>query len=578
MMKKILNAILTLILFVIKEVASFCIKMILLLFVLTIVFVGIMKYQAGKEEIRYSKDYTYIEIDMGMQFVETSPNLIKEILEPSLSYWNFNELLKEVEKDQEIEGLIFNVDGITLNLAQIEEVGKIIKRISKKKKIHMYSTSFDKNSYMFASYGTEIFMPPAESATSNLTGYNIEIPYYKRLLEKLLIDINVISIGEYKSFGENLTRNKMSQASEENTRTLLNGKYSLFLERVSKGRKIKIETLGLEIEKGNFALATPFYLKEKGIIDKCEYYYNFIKKIGKKNIVGIKEYEKKLLSRREMKLVNRENNLKKLGLIVLSGEINEDSILGKDEKKITVSNAIELFDIAFNDNSIEGIILRIDSPGGSALASELIQNMILTNKNKPVYVSIGSVAASGGYYIATAGDKIYLNKESVTGSIGVVSIIPDISKLLNKIGIDNTVLKNSELGDVYSLKQPMTEIRREKLIQSNLKVYEEFKSRVAVSRKLTIENVEKISKGRVYLGKEAVKIGLADGILDYEGVVKKLATDLSLQEYRVERIQRQNIGINVKNYLNVYPSFKLNENLEKFNKTLFLYNPKKLYF
>ncbi len=294
---------------------------------------------------------------------------------------------------------------MTLNLAQIEEVGMIIKKISETKEVYMHSTSFNKNNYMFASYGNKILMPPTMSAVSNLTGYNIEISYYKRLLEKLLIDVNVISIGEYKSFGENLTRNEMSKETEENTRLILDGKYSLFLKRISEARKIKIEKLMTEVEKGNFALATPFYLKEERMIDDYEYYYNFIKKIGKNNIIDLEEYGREKSSEKIIEMSKREKKIGDIGLIVLSGEIKNSSGAQESERDITILNTIELFEAAFNDDSIKGIVLRIDSSGGSALASELVQNMILTNKNKPVYISVGSVAASGGYYIATAGDK-----------------------------------------------------------------------------------------------------------------------------------------------------------------------------
>ena len=195
--------------------------------------------------------------------------------------------------------------------------------------------------------------------------------------------------------------------------------------------------------------------------------------------------------------------------------------------------------------------MRINSPGGSALASNIINRKIKeVGKEKPVYVSIGGVAASGGYYIAVAGDKIYAEKESLTGSIGVVSLIPNFKELLGKIDINVEVVKKGEYSDLFSLSKEFTEKDEEKIYASSLKVYSEFLDVVAHGRKLDRNYVHSIAQGKVWLGEEGKELGLVDGIGGLETTISSLAKDLDLVDYMsVEIVEEEKIDSIIKGYL-----------------------------
>ncbi|MGL5125830.1 MAG: S49 family peptidase [Fusobacteriaceae bacterium] len=562
-MKKIINFLKTVTLFLLREIASFFIKATLLAGVIAILIFSIYKYQQNKKMNHFEKDYSYVEIDLGVNYSEKGQGMVKNFLEPSLDYWTLLNSLKKMEKDESLMGVLVKTDNLQLNPAQIQEVGEALEKVGMRKKVYMHSTGWDRNSYLLGTYGETLVMPGTASATSNLTGYNVDIPYFKRILEKILIQIAVINIGDYKSFGENFIAEEMSSYAKENTETILEEKFNYFVETVAEKRKIEKETLRKDLKDGIFASVVPNELLKNNLIDSEEFYYELKKDLSKDKIIDLNDYI-------EIK-TEKENAVKdKLGVIVLSGEISET--LGVRGEGITSEKTIALLEKAFKNESIKGVVLRIDSPGGSALTSEIIHNMLIENKNKPVYISVGGVAASGGYYIATGGDKIYFNKESVTGSIGVVSLIPDISKLKKKIGIDSTVLKNGELGNLYSISEPMDAKRKEVLQKSNLAVYKEFKQRVATARKMGVEEVEKIAGGRVYLGESAVKINLGDGIKTFEEVVDTLAQNLNLETYEIEIIDEEDLKQEIRGYLGFFGMKNIFEKFsEKIYKPMFIY-------
>lgn len=564
-MKKIINFFKSLLLFLLREIASFFIKTALFITVVLILGIGFYQYQQKKNLTELQRDYSYVEIDLGKNYSEENQGVVKNFLEPSLDYWTLLKSLKNMEKDEKLVGVLVKTDNLQLNPAQIQEIGEGLEKVGARKKVYIYSTGWNRNSYLLASYGETLVMPKTASATSILTGYNIDISYYKRVLEKLFLGVTVINIGDYKSFGENLVSNEMSSYAKENSKNILDERFNYFVETVSKKRRLDKEILREELTSGVYAASTPFELLEKKLIDITEYYYQLKKELAKDKIIELNEYVA-IKNREENSLKNRD----KIGVIVLSGEISEG--IGMRGEGITSEKTIALLEKAFQSNEIKGVVLRIDSPGGSALTSEIIQNMLIKNKNKPVYVSVGGVAASGGYYIATGGDKIYFNRESVTGSIGVVSLIPDISKLKDIVGIDTTVLKNGELGNLYSISEPMDEKRKENLYRSNLKVYEEFKERVAQSRKISIEGVERIAGGKVYLGETGVKIALGDGIKTFEDVVQTLARDLNLETYELERLDEEDLKKEIKGYLGFFQIKNiLNLFSQKIYKPMFLY-------
>ena len=256
-----------------------------------------------------------------------------------------------------------------------------------------------------------------------------------------------------------------------------------------------------------------------------------------------------------MRDVNSNN---KIALIYAEGTILMGEEKGSFGNLITPNKIISELEKAKKDRDIKGIVLRINSPGGSALASNIINHKIReVSKEKPIYISIGGVAASGGYYMAAGGDKIFAEKESVTGSIGVVSLIPNFNELMKKIDINVESVKKGEYSDLFSLTKEFTAEDEEKIYASSVKVYSEFLDVVAQGRKLDRNYVHTIAQGKVWLGQEGKELGLVDELGGLENTISSLAKDLRLENYSiVEVVENDKLDTILKGYLPFKAFFK----------------------
>lgn len=517
------------------------------------IIASIYQYREQASLAKKNINYEYVEIDMSSKFKEGEISPLDEVMGEGISYFDFINNLEKIKSNSRVKGLIFKLDNFSLTRAQSEEVGKIVEEISKTKEVYSYSTGFNRASYYFAANSNKIFMPGTSSATSNIGTYSVELPFYKRIADKAGVKFTVVHMGAYKSFGENLVSTSMSEFSKENTLNILNKSFDEFLESVSIKRGIEKNALEKKIIDGELISAIPDELLENKLIDSKIYYEDFKETIGSKKIIPYLDY-KDLIERKPLISVSYKEKKDKIALIFLDGEITEDSAPTKSGS-ITETTTIELLDKAFKDKDVKGIVLRVNSPGGSALVSDIIHEKIKNGKKeKPVYISMGSVAASGGYYISSAGDRIFVNKNTVTGSIGVVSIIPNFEEIAKKIGVDMNILQKGEKQNIYSLFQPVDDTRINTLLKSNERVYNEFKGHVAEGRRMSLEKVEKVAQGRVWTGKDAVSNGLADEIASLPEVIVKLATKLNLEKenYEIDIIERGDMKGEIKGYLKLF--------------------------
>lgn len=522
----------------------------LLMFALVVYAVGkIISIETKKKPVDFG---TYIELTLSDEIAEsrviTPFDIKKEI--------NFYGLLKNLEKaesDPRVEGLILKLDSVGLSRGQAEEFTAKIKEFKKSgKKIYAYAPSFTNQNYVIASAADKIIMPKTMGAMSEIKGYFIEVPYYKTLGDKIGVKMNVIHIGDYKSAGESYDRTEMSREHRENTERILNVVYENFVETVSENRKIEKNILNEKILDGRFVLADPETMLRNNLIDEMDYYESFLVKNGIINKISLEEYISKLAVDPKPKKDKSEKEKDKIAVIYAEGTINYFEDSKKINEIITPEKIQKELAIAEKSDDIKGVVIRVNSPGGSALASDIIYNSI-KNMTKPVYISMGGVAASGGYYISAAGDKIYADKETLTGSIGVITMIPNISELLKKAEINYSVISKGKYSDMGSLVRDLTEDEKDKIRASSLKVYEEFVDRVAEGRNMTREEVLKSAEGRVWLGEEAKEIGLVDEIGGIEKAVGDLATSLGLKDYKVvESLKEEKIESVIKNYLPKY--------------------------
>lgn len=528
------------VLFIVKEFFSFIIKLSLLLIIIGVIVGGIVKYSM-KEEKSSIKSGSYVEIDLGKEYLEKIEGLPKFLLDGDMNFYSLLKRLDGVAKDARIEGVLLKIDNCTLDRAQIEELGEKIDSLKANgKEVIAYGMDINNKNYSLALHAEQIFMPATMSANVNIIGYYNELAYYKGLADKLGIKFNVIHVGDYKSYGENFVKKEMSKEYKENIIRLQDKIYNNFLENVASRRKIDKKLINERILAGDFVFSEPYQMEKYNLIDGLKYEEDLKEMIGRDKIIPISNYQ-------EIQKISKN----KIAVIYAEGNIVLGEEKGNFGQSITPNKIILELERARKDKNIKGIVLRINSPGGSALASNIINRKIKeVGKEKPVYVSIGGVAASGGYYIAVAGDKIYAEKESLTGSIGVVSLIPNFKELLGKIDVNVEVVKKGEYSDLFSLSKEFTEKDEEKIYASSLKVYSEFLDVVAQGRKLDRNYVHSIAQGKVWLGEEGKELGLVDGIGGLETTISSLAKDLDLVDYMsVEIVEDEKIDSIIKGYL-----------------------------
>lgn len=543
--------------FIIKEIFSFLIKGFLFLIILLGIGGVILNQIFEKDNIILQKD-SYIELDLAREFKEKNKNLPEFLKNEDINFYALLKIFDSIEKDEKIKGVVLKLDNLSLNRGQIEELGEKINKLKEKdKKVYSYLTTVDNRNYSLAIKSSEIYMPPVMSANVNISGYYVQMMYYKNLADRLGIKVNVIHVGDYKSYGEQYVKDKMSPEYKENMERLLNKLYDNFVTNVAKERKLNKELINNRILTGDLMVSEPYQLQKLGMVDELLYYDQLKMILGENKIVALDKYAKYLYNNEKLIKVKKD----KIAIIYGEGTI----LMGEESRKLsdqlTPDVIVSELDKALKDKNIKGIVLRVNSPGGSALASGIINNKIKeANKLKPVYVSIGGVAASGGYYISAGAKKIFADKESLTGSIGVVSMIPNFKEAVEKIDINVEELQKGEYADIYSLTKEMNNDKRDKIYASNLKVYNEFLDVVAEGRNLNREYVHSIAQGKVWLGEEGLNLKLIDEIGGMEKAISEMAKDLKISDYDVIEIS-ESLDYNsiLKKYI---PLMKMSEKIE----------------
>lgn len=553
--------------FITKEIFSFLIKGFLFLIIILGIS-GVVLNEFFKKDNIIIENESYIEIDLAREFREKTKNLPEILKNEDVNFYSLLKTFNSIEKDEKIKGVILKLDNLALNRGQIEELSKKIASLkSNNKIIYSYMTSVDNRNYSLATKSNEIFMPPAMSANVNITGYYTKMMYYKNLADKLGIKVNVVHVGDYKSYGEQYVKDKMSPEYKENMERLLNKVYDNFVDNISEDRRLNKNLINERILAGDLMVSEPYQLKKLGMVDELMYYEQIKEFVGKKKVISLDKYLQYVYDNKK----STKKNNDKIAIIYAEGTI----LMGEEPRnlsdQLTPNTIIAELDKALKNKNIKGIVLRVNSPGGSALASAVINNKIKeVNKVKPVYVSIGGIAASGGYYISADAKKIFADKGSLTGSIGVVSLIPNVKELVEKIDINIEELKKGEYADIYSLTNEVTKDKLDKIYASNLKVYDEFLNVVSEGRDLNREYVHSIAQGKVWLGEEALELKLVDEIGGIEDTISNLAKDLNLTHYDVIEIS-ESLDYNsiLKKYI---PLIEVNDKIQS------IFVEKELYF
>ena len=445
--------------------------------------------------------------------------------------------------DNDIKGISILNEESELGMAQRKSLRDALEDFKKSGKFVMaYANSYTQKEYYLNSVANTIYLNPV--GDFDFKGLSAEIMFFKDLQDKTGVRMEVIRHGKYKSAVEPFLENKMSDANREQTLALLNSVWNSITTDISKSRNIPVAKLN-EIANGLLA-RTPEMAKAEKLVDIVAYedvYHDAIRnalKVEKDqdyNKIDILDYTRKQTTTSE------ETDTKdKIAVIYAQGEImsgeGDVTTIGEGSMRRSLIEARK-------DKNIKAIVLRIDSPGGNALTSDLIWREIeMTKKAKPVVVSMGNYAASGGYYIACNANKIFAENNTITGSIGVFGILPNFSFLATKIGLHTEQVKTNENAAEYSPFLPLDEKFKAITLEGVEHVYKTFVSRVAQGRKMTFAQVDSLAQGRVWAGSDAIKIGLVDKIGGLDDAIKEAASLSKIKTFKTKNFPEYEKDIN----------------------------------
>ena len=451
-----------------------------------------------------------------------------------------NDILKNIDKakkDSNIDGIFIDMETIPAGMAMSEEIrNKLLEFKKSGKFIVSYANSYDQMGYYFASVSDEIYLNPKGMIL--FKGINAQLFFFKNMLESLEVEMQVLRgpNNKYKSAVEPLLLDKMSEANREQYTALMSSIWGKLIETVSNSRGISIADLNVIAD--NLEVTNSAKALELNFVDGLLYRDQVIDILKKKTETDLDEKLAHISCGKYSNAKVGKTNISKnkVAIVYALGDIVQGSGGDGSMGSAKIAKAIKK---ARLDENVKAIVMRVNSPGGDALASDVIRREVeLAKEAKPFIVSMGDVAASGGYWISTNADYIFAQPTTITGSIGVFGIIPNLQGLMtNKLGItfDNvSTNKNANFIDVMA---PMSDFQKAKLNAEITIIYDDFVNLVATTRDLKPEYVNNIARGRVWTGADAIEIGLVDqmgGLQDaiaYAAEQADLGEDFRLREY-----------------------------------------------
>ena len=439
--------------------------------------------------------------------------------------------INKAKKDEKIKGIRLNSGLISSGWAQAREIRNCLNEFKKSGKfIYAYADFMSQKGYYVSSVADSIFMNPVGSI--ELKGLSSEVLYFEDFQNQYGLKMEVIRHGKYKSAVEPFLQDKMSDENRAQIKGLLDAVWTTISDEIVESRAISKKALEKMVEELTVTDAKEAITN--GIIDALVYEEDFEKSIKvaleidkDDSINSVEFYELNT----QMKTFDSDVK-DQIAVIYANGPIlytsGTEEVIGKKALN-------QAFQEVETNKNIKGAVLRIDSPGGDAMTSEIILNAMRKLKGKkPLVVSLGNIAASGGYYIACLGDKIYASPMTITGSIGVLAAFPNMRGLAERIGINAEQVNSHKNAMGYSLFEPLNDGFKNSTKSAIEKVYTTFKSRVSEGRSLNMEKVEDLSKGRIWSGKDAVENGLVDAIGGLEDAIQATAEMAAIENYNID--------------------------------------------
>jgi protease IV len=520
--------------FMFASMLGFIISGVVLIFVLVGAIAGLAS-KGKKQEVSVETN-SILKLNLNYTIPErTSNNSFKNFNFQTFESRNdagLDDVLKNIKKaatDDNVKGIYLEL-GINMNsFATLEEIRNELIEFKKSKKfIIAYGELADQKSYYLCSVADKVYLNPAGELVLN--GLSTNVMYLKNMFEKIGVNPELIRHGKFKSAGEPLIADKMSDANREQISSYLGSLYHTMVNGIALARKKQVSEIENMINQ--LLIQHPEDAVKLGMADGLKYDDEIETEL--KKLIGNDENLKfvSLEKYSNTPNINVSTSEDKIAIIYCDGEIvsgeSGDDNMGSE----TIAKAIKKVRL---DERYKAIVLRINSPGGSAMASDVIwREVVLAKKAKPVIVSMGSMAASGGYYIAAPADVIVAEPNTITGSIGVFGLMINAKELLNnKLGINVETVKFGEYADLGSVDRPLTTAERAIIQRGVDRIYDDFITKVAEGRKLKKEQVDSIAQGRVWAAIDAKKIGLVD---EFGGLDKAIAiakTKAKITDYRI---------------------------------------------
>ena len=486
-------------------------------------------------EIQPSGRAAYAEIEIKGSYQEGAqlPGLFGEVSE------TLDAAIARFDKaagDEKIDGVILRINNPTIGWAKMNAFRKAIGRTQAKgKKVYAWLDGASNVDYLLASACDEIVM--SESGVLMMVGLRAEVTFYKNLFDLIGVKAEMLRVGEFKSAAEPYTRTEMSPEFRKEMEEILDDRYKLLVDTIAASRKLSADKVAAAIDDGPL---TARHAKEMGLIDKIGYEDDLQASLEKaaegKAFKVVKRYGKKKIDTDFGGIFGMAKMMEMLGLVppsrnrssnpklatiyasgmITTGKSSSDFLSG--ESTMGSDTMIKAIREANKDATVKAIVLRVDSPGGSALASDLIWHELELVK-KPFVVSMGDVAGSGGYYIAMGADRIFADAGTITGSIGVVGGKFALSGAFSKIGITTDIISRGKNSGVLSSTTGFSDSERDAMQRLLNDIYDQFTGKAAQGRKMPKEKLEKLARGRVYSGSAALKIGLVDELGSLEDAI-----------------------------------------------------------
>lgn len=507
-----------------KNILSTIIGVVILVLIVSIILIASFSYGSVDAEV---KNQSILHINLKTSLVDRKSSPMFNFINSSCSsdgLFSIEKALKKAHDDTLIKGVFLELGDISGSLANIASLKRNLELFQKTgRKVITYSDGLSQIGYYLAASSDSIFV----NQLSNVEwkGLGAQLMYFKSMLDKIGVKAEPLRAGKFKSAIEPFVLDSMSIQNEYQLTQMLNDIWNNILFEVSRARSVSIDEL--DRIANELAYLLPEEALRHGLVDGIRYEDEIVSCLnrmvgGEANLISTQDYNKAT--------EQQNTSVTKVVVISAEGAIVDDNT----ESDISSVKYCKLFDDILKDDNVKAVVLRINSPGGSALASEkLWRKLKLISAKLPLVVSMGNYAASGGYYMACAGDTILAEKNTITGSIGVFGLLFNVSKLNNNIGVKVEKVKTNQMSDFPSFDRSLSESERKRMQKGINSVYLTFKRRVEEGRALSSAQVDQLSEGRVWTGNQALELGLVDQIGGLEKAISIAVKSAKVKNYKL---------------------------------------------